>query len=198
MANVSLCFVTGKAPTPPAQPWCWSGAQGAHEAPTCPSSLPAAWSPPWRCADRCCFACRNEADHLAEYCRVTDGDLWGLPEESCHAHSWLQLQPHRSEREVGHAHFGDKRGVRVVPAPVLRGMVLLEYWNTGIVPHPQLLSPRNLPISSRCPSPVCGRNLGLSAVGAPVCFPPTCGHEPRAGALLPAGVAACSLLPSKH
>lgn len=171
MVYVSLCFVTGKAPTPPVffggkpQNPNGPGAGWGHREHTRPPlAPPQPLAPARRCADGCCFACRNEADHLAEYCRVTDGDLWGLPAESCHAHSWLQLQPHRSEREVGHAHFGDERGVRVVPAPVVRGMVLLEYWNTGIVPHPQLLSPHNLPISSPCPSPVCGRNLGLSAV----------------------------------
>jgi len=49
------------------------------------------------CCDPSLFTCRAEADHLAEYCRVVDGDLWGLSEESGHAHSWLQLQPYCSE-----------------------------------------------------------------------------------------------------
>lgn len=58
---------------------------------------------PWRPLQTCCAPpcpCRAEADHLAEHRGAADGDLRGLPEEGSHAYSRLQLQPHRSEREI--------------------------------------------------------------------------------------------------
>ena len=86
------------------------------------------------CSDRVSpprFCSRAEAAQLLQPAGPADGAVRGVPAQGGHADGRLQLQPHCAERKGPKPRAGHRGSLLLVPAPLLRRLVLLEHRNSG-------------------------------------------------------------------